>query len=70
MANTLGPHIALHFRGHQWGTAQEDVTEGPLEATPLYCLAWHRYVREVKATLRPVGRVTRFVSLGSSITAS
>lgn len=54
VATTLGPHTALHSGGQHWGTAQEGVTQGDPEATPLYCLAWHRYVREAEDILRPV----------------
>ena len=38
VATTLGPYTALHSGGQQWGVAEEGVTQGDPEATPLYCL--------------------------------
>jgi len=61
-ATTLGPYTALHTGGEIWGEAQEGVTQGDPEATPFYCVTWHKYVREAESTLKAVGGVARFLS--------
>ena len=38
------------------------MTQGDPEATPLYCLTWHQYVRKAEATLSKVGGIARFIS--------
>ena len=38
------------------------MTQGDPEATPFYCVTWHKYVREAESALKAVGGVARFLS--------
>ena len=61
-ATVLAPYTALHTAGERWGEAQEGETQGDPEATPFFCVAWHRHILAADSILKAGGGMARFIS--------
>ena len=58
-AVTLAPNHGLESGGRLFGSAPEGQTQGDPEAAPWFCVGWHKYLRELDATLIEVGGMAR-----------
>ena len=59
-ATLLAPASALESKGFIWGESHEGTTQGDPESGPYFCIAIHKYVRNVDRELSVVGGCARF----------
>ena len=59
-ATCLASHTGLESGGKLWGQAEEGLSQGDPEASGCFCVAWHREVRALDATLAEHGGFARF----------
>ena len=59
-ASLLAPASALESKGFIWGESHEGTTQGDPESGPYFCVAIHKYVRNVDKELADVGGCARF----------
>ena len=60
-ATSFAPNTALHTNGEIWGQAEEGKTQGDPEASPYFCVTWHRYIRAAGEALRSRGGAACFI---------
>ena len=56
----LAAHHGLEVGGNLWGESGEGMCQGDPLAGAWFCVAWHRFVRELDASLAAVGGMARF----------
>ena len=59
-ATCLASHTGLESGGRLWGEAGEGLSQGDPEASGWFCVAWHREVQALDATLAEHGGFARF----------
>ena len=59
-AVVLAPSTGLESGGKKWGRSAEGTAQGDPLSAPFFNVAWHRYVRELNATLMSSGGLARF----------
>ena len=60
VATCLAGRHGLEAHGKLWGRGEEGESQGDPEASPLFCVAWHPFVRELDAVLSAAGGKSLF----------